>query len=151
VSEETGVRPFPYVLDVSVLTAVARCDTGIMTFIQGQDARGRPLIFPALAVTGASLDMPGEEAADPLEGLELLGSGMTAPLGDAGQAVRLAAVIAATGLDPWDAHVAAVADASVCPILTLDGAKWRGHSADLDQPLHIIEIADPDEAPGGTG
>jgi hypothetical protein len=24
-------------------------------------------------------------------------------------------------------------------------AKWRQPSADLDEPLHIIEIADPDE------
>jgi len=60
----------------------------------------------------------------------------------------LAAVIARTGLDPWDAHVAAVADASVCPILTLDAGKWRQHSGDLDEPLHIIEIADPDEPAG---
>lgn len=47
---------------------------------------------------------------------------MTAALQDAGQAVRLAAVIARTGIDPWDAHVAPVA-----------------------------EIADPDEVPGGPG
>jgi GNAT superfamily N-acetyltransferase len=26
----------------------------------------------------------------------------------------------------------------------LDAGKWRQHSADLDQPLHIIEIADPE-------
>ncbi len=44
-----------------------------------------------------------------------------------------------------DAHVAAAADVSVCPILTLDAAKWREHAGDLDEPLHIIEIADPDE------
>jgi hypothetical protein len=68
---------------------------------------------------------------------------MTAALRDAEQAVRLAAVIARTGLDPWDAHVAAVADAAVCPILTLDVVKWREHAADLDEPLHFIEIADP--------
>jgi hypothetical protein len=41
--------------------------------------------------------------------------------------------------------VAHVADASVCPILTLAAGKWRQHSADLDEPLHVIEIADPDE------
>src|SRR5205823_3228316 len=46
-------------------------------------------------------------------------------------------------LDPWDAHVAAVADAAVCPVLTLDAARWREHAADLDEPLHVIEIADP--------
>ena len=86
-----------------------------------------------------------------MEGLERLKNAMTAALRDAEQAVRLAAVIARTGLDPWDAHVAAVADAAVCPILTLDAARWREHAADLDEPLHFIEVTDPDEAPGGPG
>jgi predicted nucleic acid-binding protein len=67
--------------------------------------------------------MRSDEAAELLEGLERLSNAMVAPLRDAEQAVRLAAVIARTGLDPWDAHAAAVADASVCPILTLDAAK----------------------------
>ena len=71
------------------------------------------------------------------------GNAMTAAPRDAEQAVRLAAVIARTELDPWDAHVAAVADASVCPILTLNAAKWQEHARDLDEPLHIIEVADP--------
>ena len=47
--------------------------------------------------------------------------------------------------------MAAVADAAVCPILTLDAARWREHAADLDEPLHFIEIADPGEALGGGG
>ena len=119
-----------------------------MTLVQELDARGRPLVIPVLAVTGASLDIRSDEAAELLEGLERLGNAMTAALLDAEQAVRLAAVIARTGLDPWDAHVAAVADASVCPIITLDAGKWRQHSGDLDEPLHIIEIADPDEPAG---
>ena len=119
-----------------------------MTLVQELDARGRPLVIPALAVTGASLDIRSDEAAELLEGLERLGNAMTAAPRDSEQAVRLAAIIARTELDPWDAHVAAVADASVCPILTLDAAKWRRHSGDLDDPLHIIEITDPDEMPG---
>jgi predicted nucleic acid-binding protein len=149
VSEGRSPVPAPWVLDVSVLAAVARADTRIMTFVQELDARGRPLIIPALAVVGASLDMRGDEAADLLEGLERLGNALTAPLRDAEQAIRLAAVIARTGLDPWDAHVAAIADVSVCPIVTLDAAKWRQHENDLDDRLHIIEIADPDEPPTG--
>ena len=56
-------------------------------------------------------------------------------------------MIAGIGLDPWDAHVAAVADAAICPIPTLEAAKWRQYAERLDEPLHIIEIADPDEAP----
>jgi predicted nucleic acid-binding protein len=151
VSEDGGSVPAPWVLDTSVLIEVARGDTRIMTLVQELDARGRPLVIPALAVTGASLDMRSDEAAELLEGLERLGNAMVAPLRDAEQAVRLAAVTARTGLGPWDAHVAAVADASVCPILTLDAAEWRQHAGDLDEPLHFIEITDPGEEPGIPG
>jgi predicted nucleic acid-binding protein len=149
VSEGGSPVPAPWVLDVSVLVAVARADTGIMTLVQELDVRGRPLIIPALAVVGASLDIRGDEAAELMEGLERLENALTAPLRDTEQAIRLAAVIARTELDPWDAHVAAVADAAVCPILTLDAPMWRQHSEDLDDRLHFIEIADPDEAPDG--
>jgi hypothetical protein len=75
---------------------------------------------------------------------------MVAPLRDTEQATRLAAVIARTGLDPWDAHVAAVADASVCAILTLEAEKWREHARDLDEPLYFIEIAEPDDGALGA-
>jgi predicted nucleic acid-binding protein len=149
--EDSGAAPAPYVLDVSVLTAITRGDYGIMTFIQGLDASGQPLVIPALAIVAASLDLRSDDTEAILHGLERLEAVMIAPLRDAEQAVRLAAVIARTGLDPWDAHVAAVADAAVCPILTLDAAMWREHAADLDEPLHVIEIADPGEAPGGAG
>ena len=142
-SEDGGAAPPPYVLDVSVLVAVARFDAAIMTLIQGYDSRGQALVVPAMALTGASLDVRSEDADDLLEGVERLDNTEVAPLRDAEQAVRLAAVIARTGLNPWDAHVAAVADASICPILTLDAAKWRQHADDLDEPLHFIEIADP--------
>jgi hypothetical protein len=27
--------------------------------------------------------------------------------------------------------------------MTLNAAEWREHAADLDEPLHIAEIADP--------
>jgi len=148
VSEDGGATPPPYIIDLSVAVAVARFDASVMTLIQGYDARGQSLVIPVLALTGASLDVRTEDADDLLEGLERLGNAEVAPLRDAEQAARLGAVIARTGLDPWDAYVAAVADASVCPILTLDAAKWRQHSGDLDEPLHIIEIADPDEPAG---
>lgn len=137
--------PAPWALDVSVLAEVARGDARTMTLVQELDGRGRPLVIPALAVTGSALGIRSDEAADLLEGLERLENAMTAPLQGAEQASRLAAVIARTGLDPWDAHVAAVADASVCPILTLNAAKWRKHAGDLDDRLHFIEIADPDQ------
>jgi hypothetical protein len=101
-------------------------------------------VIPALAITGASLDARGEESEELLGGLELLDNVTIAPLRGAEQAARLAEVIARTELDPWDSHVAAVADASICPILTLNAAKWRQPSATLDEPLHIVEIADPE-------
>jgi hypothetical protein len=136
------------VLDASTLIAVARGDTGLMNLVQALDGKGRPLVVPVLAITAASLDTRSEDADELLEGLELLGGSMVAPLRDTEQALALASVIAQTGLDPWDAHVAAVADTSVCPILTLDGAKWREHARDLDEPLHFIEIAEPDDEDG---
>jgi predicted nucleic acid-binding protein len=105
------------------------------------------MVIPVLAITAASLNVRRNEADELLDGLELLGNAEIAPLKGAEQAARLAAVIAGTGLDPWDAHVAAVADAAICTILTLDAAKWRQYAERLDEPLHIIEIADPDEAP----
>jgi predicted nucleic acid-binding protein len=145
VSEDSGAVPAPYVLDVSVLAAITRGDYGIMTFIQQLDASGQPLVISVLAMTGASLDLRSDDTEAILHGLERLENAMVAPLRDAEQAAGLADVMARTGLDPWDAHVAAVADASVCPILTLNAAKWRAHVTDLDEPLHIVVIADPDE------
>jgi hypothetical protein len=130
---------------MSILTAVARGDTRVMILIQNLDAAARPLIIPALAVTGASLDMRGDEAAALIQGPGRLRNVMCAPLADARQAVRLADVISRTGLDPWDAHVAAVADVAVCAILTANAAKWQPHLGDLDEPLVIVELADPDE------
>ena len=82
-SEDAPAVPTPWVLDSSVLVEVARGDTGTMMFIQELDARGRPLVIPALAVTGASLDMRSGEAAELLEGLERLKNAMTAALRDA--------------------------------------------------------------------
>jgi predicted nucleic acid-binding protein len=139
----------PLILDTSVLAAVARGDADIIALVQEYDARGQPIVIPALAIAGASLDIRSEEGDDLLAGLELLGVVTVAPLSGAEQAARLAHLVARTGLDPWDAHVAAIADVAISPILTLNAAKWEHASADLDDPLHIIEIADPgDQKPG---
>jgi predicted nucleic acid-binding protein len=140
VSDQT---PTPFILDTSVLTAIARGDTDIIALIQAYDSRKQPMVIPALAIAGACLDARGEEAGDLLAGLELLDNAMVASLSGSEQAARLAYVVARAGLDPWDAHAAAVADVAICPILTLNAAKWREHAADLDEPLHIVEIADP--------
>jgi predicted nucleic acid-binding protein len=145
VSEDAAAIPPPYILDVSVLTAIARADAAVTRLILNFDARGQPIVIPALAMAAASLDARSEDADEALRGLEQLGNAEVAPLRDAEQAAGLAGVIARTGLDPWDAHVAAVATAAICPILTLEAAKWREHSADLEEPLYIIEITDPGE------
>lgn len=139
----------PLILDTSVLTAIARGDADIIALVQEYDVRGQPIVIPALAMAGASLDTRSEESDDLLAGLELLRVVAVAPLSGAEQAARLAHVIARTGLDPWDAHVAAIADVAICPILTLNAATWQRPSADLDDPLHIIEIADPDDQKPG--
>jgi predicted nucleic acid-binding protein len=135
--------PTPLILDTSVLTAIARGDPDIIGLIQGYDSRSQSMVIPALAIAGACLDTRSEEAADLLAGLELLDNVTVAPLNGPDRATRLADVVARTGLDAWDAHAAAIADVAVCPILTLNAAKWREHVTALDEPLHIIEIADP--------
>jgi len=124
-----------------------------MELIQGYDADGQPLIIPALAVAGALQDISGQEAEAMLRGLEMLDNTMTAALRDAEQAAHLATVIARSGLSPWDAHVAAVADASVCAILTPEKAppqvpkRPRFHRGGL-WPLWgktcVVEDAGPD-------
>ncbi len=135
----------PLILDASILIAVARGEYDIIGLVQGFDSRSQPLVVPALASAGASLDAHSDESDDLLAGLELLACATAAPLSGAEQAARLADVIGRTGLDPWDAHTAAIANVAICPILTLNAGKWRQPSADLDEPLHIIEVADPDE------
>ncbi|MEO3809748.1 hypothetical protein ABGB17_12180 [Sphaerisporangium sp. B11E5] len=142
----TDFTPSPLVLDTSILREVARGDSDIIALIQAYDARAQPLIAPALAMVGAALDVLTEEAADLLAGLDSLESVMAAPLHGVEQSVALAEVIAKTGLDAWDAHVAAIADVAVCQILTLDAARWAGPSHAMDNPLHVVEIRDPDEA-----
>lgn len=145
----TGPPGIPLILDTSVLTAIARGDADIIGLVQAYGSRAQPLVIPALATVGASLDARSEEADDLLAGLELLDHVAPAPLRGAEQATRLANVIARTGLEPWDAHTASVADAAVCPVLTLDAARWQDPGTALDAPLHIIEITDPDDPEDG--
>jgi predicted nucleic acid-binding protein len=145
VRAEGGAAPQPWILDVSVLTAVARADTGVTRLLLILDGRGQPLVIPILALAAASQDARSEDADRALRGLGNLENVLTAPLRDADQAARLTAIAAKTDLDLGDAHVAAVAGASGCPVLTLDLTKWRQHGRDLDPPLQFIEIDDPPE------
>jgi hypothetical protein len=150
---DSGAVGAPYVLDVSVLATVACADAGVSTadatvtgLVFGYERRGQPLIVPVLAMAAASaLVRAGSQDArsggDALRGLEQLENVTVAALRNANQAMAVAAVIYRTGFDAWDAQVAAVAAGAACPILTsLDAGKWRRHAADLDEPLHVIEI-----------
>lgn len=144
-SEDSGPAPEPWVLDVGVLIAIARADADVTRLLLKLDAQGQPLVIPVLAMAAASADARTEDADIALRGLEQLDSVLVAPLRDAEQAARLAAIAAKAGLGHADAHVAAVAIASACPILTLDAAKWGQIAGDLDEPLETIEIAGPPE------
>ena len=139
----TGSGPTPLILDTSVLIAVTRTDPGVINLMQIYDSRGQPLVIPALAITGASVDAHNDDANDLLAGLEMLEAVTVAPLSGARQAARVASIMDRTGLAAWDAHVAAVAAAAKCPMLTLDAAQWQQASAAFDPPLQVIEITDP--------
>lgn len=128
----SGQNRAPFLLDTSVLREIARGDPDLIRLIQRFDANKQPMVVPALAVTGASLDVRSEDADDLLGGLDLFEEVTVAPLNGPDQATALAEMISNTGLDPWDAHVAAIADASVLAILTLDQAKWQEPSRALD-------------------
>jgi hypothetical protein len=55
------------------------------------------MVMPALAVSAASVDTRGEDAADLIRGLEMLAAMTVAPLSGVNQAVKLADVA-----DPGD-------------------------------------------------
>jgi len=137
--------PTPLIVDTSVLIAVTRTDPGVINLMQIYDSRGQPLVIPALAITGASLDAHSEDADELLAGLEMLEAVTVAPLNGARQAARVARIMDGTGLAAWDAHVAAVAAAAKCPVLTLDPARWQKAARVFDPPLQVVEIADPDD------
>ena len=115
--------PTPLIVDTSVLTAITRTDPGVIGLMQIFDARSQPLVIPALAITGASHEAHSEDSGDLLAGLEMLEIVTVAPLSGARQAAKVARIIDSTGLTSWDAHVAAVAAASKCAILTLNAAR----------------------------
>jgi hypothetical protein len=139
-----GHTPTPLILDSTVVRELARGEIGTIELMQGYDAGGQPMVVPALTITHAIRDTPTEDAVDLLHGLAELEQVTVASLHDAEQATTLAMVMNVTGLAVWDAHVAAVADASVCPILTYDAARWQEPSRALEERLFVIEIPDPE-------
>lgn len=132
----------PFVLDDLTLTEVAHGDADLIRLLLSYDAAGQALVVPVLAAGAAYRDNPTPDAGDSLRGLPELDHAFSAPVGDVVQALRLIEIAEKTGLDVCAAQVAAVADASICPILTIDGDRWRRVSASLPDPLYVIEIAD---------
>ncbi|GAA0986451.1 hypothetical protein GCM10009555_063940 [Acrocarpospora macrocephala] len=133
----------PLILDTSVMEDIARGDAGLIELVQRYDSLGQNLIAPSLAIAGVATALHGiQEAQDLLAGMARMDAVTVAQLHGVEQAFALVRVMNRTGLDPWDGHVAAIADASICPILTINPAKWSGPSRALDDPLHIIEITD---------
>ncbi|GAA2700552.1 hypothetical protein GCM10010412_097770 [Nonomuraea recticatena] len=137
--------PTPYILDVDVLTEISRGDADLIGLVQDYDRAGQPLVISALAATGALLDAPGEDAEALLSGLSGFEHVQIAALDGVEQANLLANMISRTGLNPWRAHVASLADMAACPIITLDRSQWEQHAGALDDPLYFIVIADPDQ------
>ncbi len=45
-TEDSGATPTPYVLDVSILAAVARADAEVTRLVITLDGRGQPLVIP---------------------------------------------------------------------------------------------------------
>jgi hypothetical protein len=137
--------PTPLILDATVLHELARGDAGTIGLIQSYDADGQPMVVSALAITATLIHAGTEQAADAMHGLAAMEYVTVAPLRDAEQAESLALVAVTTGLDVCEAHTAAIADISVCPILTFGAGRWQEASRLLDNRLHTIEIADPDD------
>ncbi|GII52704.1 hypothetical protein Pth03_10930 [Planotetraspora thailandica] len=141
----SSFTPTPHILDTSILSDVARGDANLIGFLQGFDQAGQALVIPTLAAAGALRDSRGlPDAQALLVGLAAFERATVAPLDGIHQVAKLADVMAITGLDIYDAHVAAIADVAICPILTIDAVKWKGPARALEQPLHIVEIVDPD-------
>ncbi|MEQ4718858.1 hypothetical protein [Nonomuraea sp. B19D2] len=134
----------PLILDTGFLAELARGDSDLMEMVARFDAEGQSMVMSVLAITGASLDCGTKEATDLLLGIATLPQITVAGAREPEHGTTLASVINRTGLDWGDAHVAAIADASVCPVLTLNKLHWDKATHAFDEPLHIVEIANPE-------
>jgi hypothetical protein len=134
----------PLILDTGVLTELARGDSELLEMVAQFDAEGQPMVMSVLAIAGASLDCGGaKDTTDLLLGIATMRQITVAGAREPEHGTALASVLQRTDLEWGDAHVAAIADASVCPVLTLSGSHWDKAAHAFDEPLHIIEIANP--------
>ncbi|MFC4116997.1 hypothetical protein [Nonomuraea zeae] len=135
----------PLILDTGVLVELARGDLNLMEMVARWDEQGQPMVMSVVAVAAAARDSGSKEAADLLLGIATMAQITVAGLREPEHGITLASVLSRTGLDWGDAHVAALADTSVCPILTLEGSHWSAAVRAFEEPLHVIEISDPPE------
>ncbi|NJP98890.1 hypothetical protein HCN51_57350 [Nonomuraea sp. FMUSA5-5] len=135
----------PLILDTGVLVELARGDLNLMEMMARWDEQGQPMVMSVVAVAAAARDSGSKDATDLLLGIATMEQITVAGLREPEHGIALGSVLARTGLDWGDAHVAVLADTSVCPILTLDGSHWAPAVRGFDEPLHVIEIAEPPE------
>lgn len=135
----------PLILDTGVLVELARGDLNLMEMVARWDEQGQPMVMSVVAVASAARDSGSKDATDLLLGIATMDQITVAGLREPEHGITLAAVLNRTDLDWGDAHVAALADTSVCPILTLDGSHWAPTIRAFEEPLHVIEISEPPE------
>jgi hypothetical protein len=133
----------PLILDTGVLVELARGDLNLMQMVARWDEQGQPMVMSVVAVAAAARDAGSKDSTDLLLGIATMDQITVAGLREPEHGIILASVLGRTDLDWGDAHVAALADTSVCPILTLDGSRWAAAIRAFDDPPHVIEISDP--------
>lgn len=135
----------PLILDTGFLTELARGDLNLMEMVARWDEQGQPMVMSVVAVAAAARDAGSKDAVDLLLGIATMDHIAVAGLREPEHGITLASVLSRTDLDWGNAHVAALADTSVCPVLTLAGEDWTAAARVFDEPLQVIEIADPPE------
>ncbi|MDF5755164.1 hypothetical protein [Spongiactinospora sp. TRM90649] len=133
----------PLILDTGVLVELAHGDLNVMEMVARWDEQGQPMVMSVVAVAAAARDAGSKDATDLLLGIATMDQITVAGLRETEHGIALASVLGRTELDWGDAHVAALADTSVCPVLTLNGSHWTAAARAFDEPLHIIAIEDP--------
>ncbi|MBG0833244.1 hypothetical protein HS041_36695 [Planomonospora sp. ID67723] len=137
-----------FVLDAMVLTEVARGDSDIIILLQQLDADKITLIVPALAVTGAAIDIgANDEQMATVRGVCRLNSAKFAGLAafdDSSDLARLRLEVEAFG-ELWDVQAAVQAVLHGCPILTTDYGRWKDAVRETRGEFAVVEVAELDD------
>ncbi|SDL75479.1 hypothetical protein SAMN05421874_128104 [Nonomuraea maritima] len=135
-----------YVLDALLLAEVSRGDPDVIALLQELDASQIPMIVPALAITGATVETAA--TADQLavmRGVGRLGSTRLAALSVFDDSVDLAHMRKEMEGDLWDVQTALQAVLRGCPILTVDGTHWETTARALWGHLVVVQVSQLDE------